>query len=310
MYLLGEEICPKTSQRWLELHGFSLSKPLTTYEVKAKSDRETMTKLYTNLKILCQYGQYPDSLVFNMDETWVSIEQKQPKGCVVHMADTPPISFQPTEGKRVTLIACISNNAIDVPPVYILQTYLTDDGIERIHGLHGIKTFYQRSGFMTNEIMLNWLVQVLIPHVNTRRSRNQHALLICNALLSRHNASVWNVLKANNTDMLVLPAHVTSIVQLPDVGIFAQYKQQFRDICKGKGGVYRLLQASVISFEMATNCVAIDKAWDKSKLFSPDWIGYVNSFPEQPFTLATAHIRRSKANYIVISLSNESLGWV
>ena len=111
------------------MHGFCRSKPLTTYEAKAKSDRETMTKMFNNIHTLCQHGQYPDALIFNMDETWVSTEKKQPRGYVVHTADTPPISFQPTEGKHVTLIACISKNAVDGPPVYILPTFLKDETI-------------------------------------------------------------------------------------------------------------------------------------------------------------------------------------
>lgn len=270
-----------------------------------------MTKMFNNIHTLCQHGQYPDALIFNMDETWVSIEKKQPRGYVVHTADTPPISFQPTEGKHVTLIACISKNAVDVPPVYILPTFLKDETVEATHGLHGIQYFYQRSGFMTNSIMFYWLAYVFIPHVNTiRRNRYQHALLICDAHLSRHNDAVWNLLKANNIDMVVLPAHVTSVVQPLDVGIFAQYKQQFREFYKEKGGIYCLLQASIAAYKMATNCVAIDKAWDKSKLFSPDWKEFVDSFPEQPFILATPHARRSKANYIVTSFNTEHSVWV
>ena len=69
---MGDSLSTKTIKRWLEMHGFTLSKPLTDYEAKAKSDRETMAKMYENLHTLFQHGQYPDSLIFNMDETWVS----------------------------------------------------------------------------------------------------------------------------------------------------------------------------------------------------------------------------------------------
>lgn len=177
--------------------------------------------------------------------------------------------------------------------------------IAETHGLQGIRYYYQRSGFMRNEIMFYWLLHVFIPHVNTiRRNRDQHALLICDAHLSRHNANVWNLLKQNNIDILVLPAHVTSVVQPLDVGIFGQYKEQFREYYK-KTGIYTLLQASIASFRKATDCIAIDKAWNKSKLFSPQWREFVDTFPEEPFILATPHARRSKANYIVTSFNTE-----
>ena len=74
IYLLGESLSTKTIKRWLEMHGFTLSKPLTMYEAKAKSDRVTIAKMYENLHTLFQHGQYPDSFIFNMDETWVSTE--------------------------------------------------------------------------------------------------------------------------------------------------------------------------------------------------------------------------------------------
>ena len=309
-YACGEVISVSTIKRWIADHGFKLSKPLSTYEAQAKSDKHTIIKMYEQLNELCRLGQYPDELIFNMDETWVSTEKKQPRGYVVHTADTPPISFQPIEGKHVTLVACISKDGTDVPSAYILPTYLDPDKIKETHGLQGIKYFYQRSGFMTNELMRSWLVHVFIPHVNTiRRSRDQHALLICDAHVSRHNANVWDVLKANNIDMLVLPAHVTSVVQPLDVGIFAKYKGQFREYYKDKG-IYGLLQASVASFKKSTDCIAIDKAWNESKLFSPEWKEFIDTFPEQPFILATAHSRRSKANYVVTSFNIEHSVWV
>lgn len=309
-YACGEVISVSTIKRWIADHGFKLSKPLSTYEAQAKSDKHTIIKMYEQLNELCRLGQYPDELIFNMDETWVSTEKKQPRGYVVHTADTPPISFQPIEGKHVTLVACISKDGTDVPSAYILPTYLDPDKIKETHGLQGIKYFYQRSGFMTNELMRSWLVHVFIPHVNTiRRIRDQHALLICDAHVSRHNANVWDVLKANNIDMLVLPAHVTSVVQPLDVGIFAKYKGQFREYYKDKG-IYGLLQASVASFKKSTDCIAIDKAWNESKLFSPEWKEFIDTFPEQPFILATAHSRRSKANYVVTSFNIEHSVWV
>ena len=138
IYLMGDSLSTKTIKRWLEMHGFTLSKPLTDYEAKAKSDRATMAKMYENLHTLCQHGQYPDSLIFNMDETWVSTEKKQPRGYVIYTADTPPLSFQPREGKHVTLIACISKDGADVPSVYILPTYLKPEKIAETHGLQGI----------------------------------------------------------------------------------------------------------------------------------------------------------------------------
>ena len=212
-YACGEVISVSTIKRWIANHGFKLSKPLSTYEAQAKSDKHTIIKMYEQLNELCQLGQYPDELIFNMDESWVSTEDKQPVGHVVHTDNSPPISFLPPEGKHVTLIACISKSADEVPSAYILPKRMVSEKLVNLNHLRRVPYWFQESGFMTKFIMISWLIYIFVPHVNRiRRNPNQHALLIC-AHSSRHNEQVWNILKANNIDMLVLPAHVTSIFQ-------------------------------------------------------------------------------------------------
>ena len=55
------------------------------------SDQETMAKMFKTLHSLCELGQYSDSLIFNMDESWISTE-KQGKGHVAHTGDISPIA--------------------------------------------------------------------------------------------------------------------------------------------------------------------------------------------------------------------------
>ena len=312
MALTGKTISTQTIKRWLEAHGFILSKPLSTYAAKAKSDQETMTKMYKNLHLLCQIGQYPDSLIFNMDESWVSTEKKQAKGHVAHTEDTPPIALQAAYGKHVTIIVCISKIADAVTPVYILPEEVNAEGLNKTHGLQGLKYYYQRSGFMTGDIMARWLVDHFIPHVNTIRGGNvnQHALLICDAHVSRRNNEVCRILKDNNIDMLVLPAHVTSVVQPLDIGVFALYKEHVRKHYKGTGGLYSLLYASAAAFRIATNCITLDSAWKESKLFTTDWKEFVKTFPQRELIPPKRKSKRLTSNYIVTSFNLESLAWL
>ena len=82
--------------------------------------------------------------------------------------------------------------------------------------------------------------------------------------------------------MLVLPAHVTSVVQLLDIEVFALYKEYVRKYFKDTGGLYHLLYASAGAFTVATNCITVDNAWKEFLLFSRDWKAFLQSFPEQP----------------------------
>ena len=312
MALTGKTISTQTIKRWLEAHGFILSKPLSTYAAKAMSDQETMAKMYKNLHSLCEFGQYPDSLIFNMDESWVSTEKKQGKGYVAHTEDTHPIALQAEYGKHVTIIVCISKMTDVVPPVYILPEEGKEEGLKKTHSLQGIRFYYQRAGFMTGDIMAQWLVDHFIPYVNMIRGSNlnQHALLICDAHVSRRNSEVCRILKENNIDMLVLPAHVTSVVQPLDIGVFALYKEHVRKHFKGDGGLYALLYASSAAFRIATNCITLDSAWNNSKLFIEDWKGFVKTFPQKELIPPKRKSKRFISNYIVTSFNIESSVWV
>ena len=103
---------------------------------------------------------YPDELIFNMDESWVSTEDKQPVGHVVHTDNSPPISFLPPEGKHVTLIACISKSADEVPSAYILPKRMVSEKLVNLNHLRRVPYWFQESGFMTKFIMISWLIYI------------------------------------------------------------------------------------------------------------------------------------------------------
>ena len=132
---------------------------------------------------------------------------------------------------------------------------------------------------------------------------NQHALLICDAHVSRRNSTVHQILRANNIDMLVLPAHVTSVVQLLDIGVFTLYKEYVRKFFKDTGGLYHLLYASAGAFTVAMNCITVDNAWKESLLFSRDWKAFLQSFPEQPLMPSKCKSRSLASNFVVTSFN-------
>ena len=56
-YTDGKVIPITTMKRWIARHGYILSKPLSMYEAKAKSDRDTILKVYRQLHALCRLGR-------------------------------------------------------------------------------------------------------------------------------------------------------------------------------------------------------------------------------------------------------------
>lgn len=125
---------------------------------------------------------------------------------------------------------------------------------------------------------------------------NQYALLICDAHVSRRNSTVLQILRANNIDMLVLSAHVTSVVQLLDIGVFTLYKEYVRKFFKDTGGLYHLLYASAGAF-------TVDNAWKEFLLFSRDWKAFLQSFPEQLLMPSKRKSRSLASNFVVTSFN-------
>ena len=298
-YALGEQLNKDSVKDWCVRHGICFSKAMTEYQALALSDRESIQKLYDNIRMLMERYGYSPALILNMDESWVATEKKVSSHVVAHPPDLPPIAHAPADGAHITLIGCISMNGEVVTPTYIVPSPLKRQSLLRKYHLEGLSTAVNKSGFMTGELFAWWIRAVLVPWVNKRRtSPLQHALLICDAHSSRMNENARAALKENLIDMVVLPAHVTSKFQPLDVGVYSSYKNKYRELVKKvKGGVYGSLYASVSAFHVATMPMNIFNAWEKSKLFSADYKGVIESYlPRAPGVK-----ENNKSNYVVES---------
>ena len=100
-----------------------------------------------------------------------------------------------------------------------------------------------------------------------------------NAHSSRMNEEALTFLRSNNIDMLILPAHSTSIFQPLDRGLYVPYKKSFRELYK-EGGLYSLLYTSRTSFQKTITPMNITKAWRESRLLETNIEGIVNGFDE------------------------------
>ena len=289
----GKTISDTTMPRWLITNGFMMSKPLTSYQVKARVDRVTLNQLFNNIKLLRQHQKYPLDLIFNMDECWVATEKKQIHGNVIHPVATDPINHLLQDANHVTLIGCIAASGRYVEPVYIIPSELKNQKKIEEYLLDSVDYIVNRSGYMNGYIFNIWITNHLIPYVNkSKKSPDQHALLICDAHLSRINEEALITLKMNNIDLLILPAHSTSKLQPLDVGIYSPYKQKFRTFYKGKGGLYHLLYASQNAVQCSFLSILIRKAWATSHLLEDNPIDFINSF-----TLPEPGRRKSRTDY-------------
>ena len=54
-----------------------ISQSLSSYKDNARMDQSTVIQLFENIKMLRDSEKYPKSMILNMDECWVSTENKQ-----------------------------------------------------------------------------------------------------------------------------------------------------------------------------------------------------------------------------------------
>jgi len=272
-------------EHWCSEHGIDFALPMTKYDVHALSDRESIRKMFENIHYLMALYNYPDILIINMDESWVATEKKTSKEKVAFPKGMHPITIEHADGSHVTLIGCITKSRDVVTPSYILPTELTSYKKIQEHGLQNLVHWVNKSGFMTGEIFAQWIDIVLGPWVEERRQfPGQHALLICDAHVSRMNENAREALRRNHIDMLVLPAHVTSKHQPLDVGVFSSFKENYRKFSKDvEGGLYGKLEAAGDAFRVATRSMNIKNGWEKSQLFSDDYQNVIAEYqPRQP----------------------------
>lgn len=68
---------------------------MTEYEALALSDRESIQKLYDNIRMLMESYGYSPAIILNMDESWVATEKKVNSHVVAHPPNLPPIVHAP-----------------------------------------------------------------------------------------------------------------------------------------------------------------------------------------------------------------------
>lgn len=281
----NHSICPRTIDNWMKKNKLLVHTPMTSYAVTALSNRSNVAKMYDNIQLMMLLYNYPDRLIFNMDETWVNTEKKVSREHLVHTVNTRPIALQPKEGQHVTLIGCVSKNAEVVRASYIIPKPLSKPELVKKYHLENMKVFIQSHGFMTGDIFTKWIKEVLAPHVQSRREyHDQRALLICDSHVSRWSPDVKQALKINRIDMIVLPPHVTSIFQPLDKFVFKSFKEAYRSQIQTlkTGGKYSVLELADDSFRVATTKRNIDKSWEQSKLFTKDVKSVLNEFEDTP----------------------------
>ena len=198
---LGKMISESGMIRWVNNNGFTMSRPLKMYDVKSMIDRQTTIQFFSNVRLLRDLEHYPLNLMFNMDEWWISTEKKQISGKVIYTPGVESTCQQPSDTDHITLIGCIAASDHYVKPSYIIPSPLRDTTKMKEYLLDDLHLIVNDSGYMRGVIFNKWLNEILVPHVNEKRTTpDQYALLICDAHVSYINEKDY--IRLNTTTLI------------------------------------------------------------------------------------------------------------
>jgi hypothetical protein len=129
------------------------------------------------------------------------------------------------------------------------------------------------SGWITEDIFHQWVVNVFIPYVHNKRAHsnliNRRALLILDGHSSR-SVETCRLLEEEKVDVAVIPAHSSSILQPLDLEPFSVFKSALRKRFEVKANEplpkmrIRLLRDAAICLDTALTYNNIDVGFSRS----------------------------------------------
>ena len=179
----------------------------------------------------------PADLLFNCDETMLSGKRRY-KG--VTLEGVRAIAPVDDMSHHMSALVTICANGTRVPQLFVLSRLCSLP--ESLRGLASRCWFASSSnGWITRNLFTLWAInfahwlqiyRLQLPS----EIRNKPAVLLLDGHSSRKNHAAISYLARHNVTVIVLPAHVTHILQPFDVGIAGPYKAEF------KKSVIRILQ--------------------------------------------------------------------
>ncbi len=232
---------------------------------------------------------YDPRLVFNVDETFISVKEHKLNVAVHRDISGSRKQLVGHVDYHMTLInTCCAYSVgglADVPtPTIILPgknvPTFTHPSLQILWNWAG-----SDSGWITDEIWVEWIQTVFIPFIAVRRSTlippptNSKVLLWSDGHQSRLQLEALDWLTAENIQLVLIPPHTSHILQPLDCGIHYKFKKElsagFVKICplgKITTATYRthLLTAAHSALYCALNPLTVEHAWRATGLFPFD----------------------------------------
>ena len=180
-------------------------------------------------QLLAEY-KFPETLIFNLDETNVNFNDKFRSSSIVRQTDPPAICAQPDRITGLTLVFCMPAEGKPLPAT-LLWPHPNIPEEFKSFGAKGIRVQCSSSAWQTRDSFEEMMIHRYIPEMIGRREllelKTYPILLLLDGHLSRLSVKFIKCCVENNIFVLILPAHSSSITQPCDCAPFAVLKAVF-----------------------------------------------------------------------------------
>ena len=200
-----------------------------SYARAVASSKETIDDFFAKLGAI--FGRLnliaKPSLIFNADESGVSIVHRPAKVVAQIGRHNVPSLTSADRGKTHTILACVSASGQVLPPfmVYPRKRPVPEKLKE---GAYPNTVFcVSESGWITKDLFFEWF-KMFTQRIPPARP----VLLVLDGHGSHITIEVIEYARSNNIHMLCLPSHTSHILQPLDVGVFKSFKSFFSKACR------------------------------------------------------------------------------
>ena len=165
--------------------------------------------------------------VYNIDETGISVVHKPGKVFSAVGRKHVYSIASGEKGKTHTVVVCVSASGNAIPPLMIYPRKRAVPESMRNGAVPGTKFMTSDSGWITQELYLEWL-KFFIASIPPARP----VLLIEDGHGSHVTLDVIELARANDVHLLCLPSHTSHILQPLDIGVFKSFKASYAKACR------------------------------------------------------------------------------
>lgn len=206
----------------------------------------------------------PADLIFNLDETGIGSWQNLKKKLVIVPKDICKKDINYSYRRytsRFTIMPCINAIGNSLTPLLITQRKTLDKDFFSSGIILGeeIVIKSQKSAFITERILLEWINEVLIPQVQGFREAikmyESDAVLICDNFVAHTTNSIKKRLAEFKIKLITIVPHSSHLTQPLDLVTFRCFKNTINNNILGKKGITQTQQIRLILDALETSTI-------------------------------------------------------